>query len=309
MGPLRIDVDALYRQWPIQKAPGARPGYMPTFQDRLHRWIYGSRLVPIMQRTQLKRLLRNANLDTSWLNAFAEYWFNLGGRTLWHISDFFFLRNFYRLRQPPPTVNTTASPSEHLALWQSEGFLYGLFHAVLKESFFSENECLLLLRRYKPHYRTLLEYGAGSAPITHSIIEHNCASPDCEFTIADIPTLVFHYASHKFRHCSNVHPIVLEKADQFQIVTNKKFDIIFCCQVFEHLDAPMVTAKLLVDRLAPGGVIFFDYTKSDARGLDSRQGLEERTHVLDYLETSLRVIHGRIDKDRSMGLTAAQKAG
>lgn len=227
---------------------------------------------------------------------------------MWHVSDFFFLRTFYRLRQPPPNPNTIATISGHLATWQDQDFLYGLFQAIFQESFTSEYECLRLLRSLKPGWSSLLEYGAGSAPITSSIIQHGCWRRECSCMISDIPTLTFHYAAYKFRYCLNVEPILLRPEDDFQLITDRQFDVVFCCQVFEHLNRPLVTVKRLTQALKPEGVLIFDYIKSEAKGLDSLQGLVERESVLDYIASAFRIEYGEIRKDQNVGLTVARKA-
>jgi len=307
MGPLRIDVASLYSRVPITKTDSAKPGLVPDFQDIFHRTIYKRRQIPLHLRAKAKALLRRTNLDELWLRHFQDYWVKLGGRPLWHPSDFYFLRTFYRLRQPPPDANTRDTTADHLGLWQDESFLYGLFNSVIKETFSSEYGLLHLLHSLNPSWSSMLEYGAGSAPITSSIVQHAYWRRGCSSMICDMPTLTFHYAAHKFRCCSNVVPVLLRTEDDFQLVTHHTFDAIFCCQVFEHLNRPLDTAKRLVQLLNVGGVLFFDYIKSEARGLDSRQGLVERDSVLEYLASALRIEHGQIRKDQNVGLTAGRK--
>ncbi len=307
MGPLRINVPSLYDQIPIAKADSHKPGLVPDFQDVFHRIIYRRSQVPLYFRVKAKNVFRRTSIDEFWLRNFQSYWSKLGGRPLWHPSDFYFLRTFYRLRQPPPDANTNDTTSAHLDLWQNAGFLYGLFHAVLKETFSSEYGLLLLLRSLIPDWSTMLEYGSGSAPITSSIVQHTRLRRGCSCVICDLPTLTFHYAAHKFRYCSNVEPVLLRAEEDFQLITDRTFDVIFCCQVFEHLNRPLETAKRLVALLNVGGVLFFDYIKSEGIGLDSYQGLAERDAVLEYLSSSLRLEHGQIRKDKNVGLTVGRK--
>lgn len=307
MGPLSIDVVSLFNRMPITIKESAHPGLVPAFQDKFHRLIYRRPQFPLSLRVSAKELLRRTNLDNLWLKHFEDYWIKLGGRPLWHVSDFFFLRTFYRLRQPPPTANTIETTQDHLAAWQDQGFLYGLFHAVLKESFSSEYQYLQLLRSMKRDWSSLLEFGAGSAPITSSIVQHGCWGPGRMCVIADLATLTFHYAAYKFRHCSNIEPLLLRPEDDFQLVTNQQYDVVFCCQVFEHLNEPLETVRRLKQALKPGGVLFFDYIKSEARGLDSVQGLVERESVLKYIATEFHIEYGTIKKGQNVGLTVARK--
>ncbi len=127
MGLLQIDVASLYDRMPITASSSGRPGFVTAFQDRFHRFIYRSRQLPLKLRVKAKTVLRTTNLDNLWLKHFQDYYIKLGGRPLWHVSDFFFLRNFYRLRQPPPNPNSIETTSVHLAAWQDPGFFTDSF--------------------------------------------------------------------------------------------------------------------------------------------------------------------------------------
>ena len=165
------------------------------FQNRFHRYFYGFALLPLRVRIELKTLLRNSGIDNIWLRHFQEYWGQLGGRPLNHPSDFFFLRNFYRVRQPALSENTIRDVNTHLEAWQSPEFIFPLFLAVLDETFASEYELLKLLATLGNSYSAILEYGCGSANITSAIIQHRLrCCQKASYVISDIPTLPFHYA-------------------------------------------------------------------------------------------------------------------
>ncbi len=307
MGPLEIDVPALYTRLPINKDADARFNNVPLFHDDFHRYLYGNRLIPLKYRARLRELLRKTGVDDLWLGHFQEYWTQLGGRPLWHPSDFFFLRNFYRLRQQPPSLNQITDNSSHLEAWQDSTYIYSLFHAVFKETFLSEPKYINAALRFCPNALTVLEYGGGLAPITTSCIEFNSLSKGTQYLIADLPTLTFHYGGRKFRKCSNVELCVLSPDHNFQLHTDYKFDIVFCCQVFEHLNEPLDTVKRLYQNLRSGGVLIFDYIKSEGRGLDSMQGLRDRNSVLGFVAKTFKIESGKIDPATHVGLTVARK--
>ena len=308
MGPLRIDIPSLYERIPIKKEEDAKVDYVPLFQDKFHLFIYAFSVLPLYLRSRLKFLLRKTSVDDIWLRHFQDYWVHLGGRPLWHTSDFFFLRNFFRLRQPPLDESTIEGLDVHLATWQNPEFIYSLFHAVLQETFSSELAILRLLRSMPPSFSSVLEFGCGSAIITSSILQHRCYKPkSTTFVIADLPTLTFHYATYKFRKCSNVIPITLLPKNNFQLITNKRFDVVFCCQVFEHLSDPMQTINTLYEVLNNDGLLYFDYIISEAKGLDTLQGLTYRNDVLDFITDKFVIEFGSIDKTKNIGLTVARK--
>jgi hypothetical protein len=79
---LRVDVAALYRQYPIDRRR-EWPGAVVPF----HR-IYSAPL-PVRTRVQIWKLLHRANLDQGWLRRFASYWESiLGGRPMHSPDDF-----------------------------------------------------------------------------------------------------------------------------------------------------------------------------------------------------------------------------
>jgi 2-polyprenyl-3-methyl-5-hydroxy-6-metoxy-1,4-benzoquinol methylase len=307
LGPLRIDVAALCEKHSLTTKEATHPGFVPLYRDGFHRYIYRRPQIPLQHRVHAKALLRRTGVDDLWLKHFGAYWSKFGGRPLWHPSDFFFLRSFYRLRQSPPQSNTIQDATTHLAAWQDADYLFGLFNAVLKETFFSEYETLRILQSIKPRWTSLLEYGAGSAPIASSIIQHGYWRRGCTITLADLATLSFHYASYKFRQCSNVDLMVLRPEDEFRLVAEREFDVICCCQVFEHMNEPLKTVQRFHQLLATGGVLLFDYIRAEGKGLDSMQGVLQRDSVLDYIGRSFRIEHGAINKTQSMGLTLARK--
>lgn len=308
MGPLRINVSDLYERMPIKKQPPLADNFISAYQNRFHRYFYGSPLIPFSLKVKLKTILRNSGIDNVWLRHFQKYWGQLGGRPLHHPSDFFFLRNFYRVRQPPLADNTIEDVDTHLEAWQNPEYIFPLFSAVFEETFASDYEILKLFSADRNYYFDVLEFGCGSANTTSAIIQHRLKCfRKASFVISDIPTLTFHYAGYKFRNCRNVRPITLEKQNDFRLVTDKRFDVVFCCQVFEHLNDPVQTVKTFYNILKQNGILVFDYILSEAKGLDSMQGLAYRDDVLKFIGENYTIEHGSINKSTSIGTTIARK--
>jgi 2-polyprenyl-3-methyl-5-hydroxy-6-metoxy-1,4-benzoquinol methylase len=124
---------------------------------------------------------------------------------------------------------------------------------------------------------------------------------------SDIQTLAFHYGAYRFRHCSNVIPLLLVPDDDFSLNLSDSVDAIFCITVFEHLNKPLETIKSFYYYLNPNGLLFFDYIKGDGDGLDTLAGVRERNEVLDYVTEHFEVLLGTISKEKSMGLTVVKK--
>jgi 2-polyprenyl-3-methyl-5-hydroxy-6-metoxy-1,4-benzoquinol methylase len=125
--------------------------------------------------------------------------------------------------------------------------------------------------------------------------------------ISDMQTLAFHYAAYRFRSCSNVIPVLLRPEDEFVLKLDDKLDVIFCFAVFEHLNQPFQTAKTLYNLLGPGGILFFDYIKSEGLGFDTQKGVKERAPVIDFIGDKFVVIEGELNREESMRLTVVRK--
>jgi 2-polyprenyl-3-methyl-5-hydroxy-6-metoxy-1,4-benzoquinol methylase len=253
------------------------------------------------------QLLRRVRLDLAWFERFRRYWGKvLGGRPLWGVEDFYFLRNVYRMRFQNATVPDTTDAGAHLEAWQRPAVLSHLFHSVYKESLNHELRVLRPLRGLarKP-VRTLLEFGCGSAPITTTLCEFQPPRGRREIWISDIETVPFHYAAHTLAPFREIHAVPLRPENRFRFPVGQKFDAIFCMTVLEHLQEPLAVVEHLRELLAPDGLLFFDYVKSDATGLDTVAGRDQRPATLAFLRGSFRILHGALDDDRSIGLTVA----
>ena len=82
-----------------------------------------------------------------------------------------------------------------------------------------------------------------------------------------------------------------------------QFDAIYCLAVLEHVNDPVETMRTFHRLIRPGGVLIFDYIKSDAEGLDSVEGLRDRAAALRFIEGNFRLLSGRLDGEQSMKLT------
>jgi hypothetical protein len=50
-------------------------------------------------------------------------------------------------------------------------------------------------------------------------------------------------------------------------------------------------------------LLCFDYVKSDATGLDTVAGRDQRPAVLAFVREHFRIVRGTLEEERSMGLT------
>jgi 2-polyprenyl-3-methyl-5-hydroxy-6-metoxy-1,4-benzoquinol methylase len=296
---LHVDAAQLFRTFP----PHRDESVAKVWCGQLARF-YSTSFLPLPERHAIWSLLRRLDLDQAWFERFRIYWGRvLGGRPLWGVQDFHFLRSIYRMRfQRGRNLPELAAASAHLDAWQQPPLLSHLFHSVYKESLFTTLDLLAHLRRARRPVRRLLEFGCGTGPVATSVCEF-FRPAGMTLLLADIETVSFHYAAWKFASFPNVRPIRLRPEDEFQLQLDEPVDAIFCMTVFEHLNNPLETIASFRRLLNPGGVLVFDYIKSEAMGLDSSRGLADRAEVLGFIGRNFKVLHGRLDPERSIGTT------
>lgn len=295
-----LDVSALYRDRPVgQKDPGApRIGAGPL-------GVYRRRMAPLRHRAALAARLRRTNVDLDWFDAFSEYWRDvLGGRPLWGVEDFYFLRGAYRMQHQANVVPDTTDPDLHLEAWQRPELLYQVFHQVYYETRYVNVQALAALRRHGAS--SLLEYGAATAPVLTQYVTF--VDPSIRATIADLESIAFHFGAWKFRGYDAIQVAPLVPQNSFALEVDDRFDAICCLTVFEHLNQPLETVRQFERLLAPGGILLFDYALTDGGGLDTQQGAAERDAVLDFIESDFDV-SVPIDRSRSVPLVCARKRG
>ena len=126
--------------------------------------------------------------------------------------------------------------------------------------------------------------------------------------MADIENFPFHYTRHNFARFDEVTLHSIKKFDDPLEGVNEKFDVIWLQEVFEHLDSPRYIAEYLLNRLNPNCIYVFDYIKSDATGMDSIQGLDERIETLQFLSDHLVPVVGKLKvSDDSLPLIIRRK--
>jgi len=304
---LVVDVEKIYSKHPINKKFSQKINQVNYMKGIFYK-LYRSSLFPLRVRVLFWQFLRQTNIDLTWFNEFEKYWTDIiGGRPLWNLQDLFFLKNIYRIKFQECQIPDTEDSKIHLETWQRPELIYQLLHLVCKESSINEYELSKLLRKYKKNFKSILEFGCGTAPITTSLFEFFHLPKRINIYISDIQTLAFNYAAYKFRNCSNVNPLLLVADNDFLLDLGTKVDVITCTSVFEHLNNPLDTIKTFYDTLNPEGLLFFDFIKSSGEGLDTMQAVRQRESVLDFISENFKPIYGRITKEKTMGLTIIKK--
>jgi SAM-dependent methyltransferase len=258
----------------------------------------------VSQRLRLNEFLMTSGIRRQWFDEFYGYWsLVLGGRPLSFI-DFFMLLHDYRKRQQHTSEMEWSSPASHVRNWQNPGAIYTTFSLIRSAALRP-----IIGRVLWPHISRgarVLEYGCSLEPF-YNCYRNFYSYRNCNWTLADLANFPFHYAKYLYRNDRGVtlHTIVPEKFED-PLGSDITYDVVIVINVFEHLDEPLRVAEYLLSRIAPGGLLVFDYLESDGKGFDTPRALEQRKACLRYLHSHLEVLYGRIVADEDVQFTIAQ---
>lgn len=287
------------------------PSTYRILQNPLQR-IYRIGWIPLKWRALLWRLLTQTHVDLFWFYDFRRYWSEcLELRPLWGVEDFYYLRALFRSRFQYLEVADTESTEEHMVPWRRPEMLYFLMQQVYVESKHRDFEILRLFRKHHngPALFRALEYGSGIAPVTRVFLDFYAKSARAHFVISDLETVAYHYGVCRFSKERNVKSVPLTVSNGLHLPDAfcDPQDVIFCITVFEHLHEPLRVIERFYSLLKPGGLLFFDYIKSDGGGLDTHAGVREREQVLRFVGEKFELLEGHLDAGHNLGLTVVRK--
>lgn len=302
----RPDVPALLKEQDAQLAaarPGARSGEglgpLGHLASRLRLYALGLLVI-----TGWHRALVYANLRLAWFDEFQRYWVDaLGNRPL-HPHDFYHLCGVYRqrLQSIDPDLTTDA---RQLEAWRDHRIVYYLFAHTYRQALSP-----LRVQRYARFLRRrgrVAEYGCGTGPIV-TTLARRYRHLDLELVGADIPHLLFHFVRWRLRDAPYVTFVPIAPEDDAPLPG--RYDAIFCLETLEHVPRPLAVLGHLHAALQPGGVLVFDYVRSEATGLDTAGGLRDRDAALRFILDRFDIVDGRVPLDGShVAPVVARKRG
>ena len=293
--------------WDLLDLKGAAAFPAPPGNSSLFQRMYSARWLPLRLRLLIWSLAQSAHWDQRWLQDLDAYWTGvLHGRPIGGPLGFSYLYGTLRERFYRYSTNLAADWESHLSPWQAAPLIYQLVDLAYLESTKSDVDMALLVKRHSPKDGVVLEFGAGIAPVTRCVHQFGMAAKRT-FYVADIPTHAFHYAVWRFSRHHEVRPIVLREEEGFILPKGLSVDLIVCREVFEHLPDPVQTVQSFAGHLKSGGVLIFDYVKSDARGLDTKLGLTSRLEAIALVRERFDLLEGDLsDPDRSLPTTVVR---
>ena len=193
---------------------------------------------------------------------------------------------------------------KNLQAWQDPDTMYLIFGSVWK---YAKSDYLDFLQflKYLPKDGKILEYGCGIAPITQGFVRY-LQHKDYHFVIADIMQINFIYAMYLLNKYEEVTSQLLAPWHN-TLTDTETYDAIFCLTVMEHIPNPVEVMQSFHRALKDGGVLVFDYIKSEGEGLDSKTSLKQRAACIEYIRDNFEVIKGNLSSHESIGETVVRK--
>jgi 2-polyprenyl-3-methyl-5-hydroxy-6-metoxy-1,4-benzoquinol methylase len=242
----------------------------------------------LLVRLGLHRRLVYANLRLDWFHEFQAYWVEALGYRPIHPHDFYYLAGVYRqrLQSIAPDLGSDVT---HLESWRDPRIVYYLFAHTFRQALQP-----LHVHRYARFIRRgarVAEFGCGTAPMLFALARRY-RHRDLALVGADLPHLLFHFARWRFRHDRFVSLVPIEPGNDAPLPG--RYDVVFCLEVLEHVPRPLAVLRHFVDVLQPGGILIFDYVRSEGTHLDSAASLREREAALRFVLDRFEVVEGQI---------------
>lgn len=240
-----------------------------------------------------------------WFIEFKLFWTNmLGGRPL-NIMDFHMLRMWYRVKNQATEQLSWDTIEEHMDNWKKDENMSMIFQQLYGNALSPHRPLPYVHRNSR-----VLEYGCSHAPYYRSYRKYY-NHKRARWVLADVKNISFLFSKYTYRNDCDIEEMIVideKNADNPLMGIEGKFDVIILTTVLEHLHKPKMIVELLWNYLNGGGYFVFDYVKSEAMGLDSKQGLEQRIETLKYIKENLILVRGNLDNiEESVSLCIARK--
>jgi 2-polyprenyl-3-methyl-5-hydroxy-6-metoxy-1,4-benzoquinol methylase len=284
-------IEAQNARLPVKPAgarSGAGLGWLGGLTSRLRLYGLGAQVL-----TGWHHALVHANLKLGWFREFQRYWVEeLGNRPI-HPHDFYYLSGIYRQRLQSITADLSNDTAQ-LESWRDPRIVYYLFAHTYRQALSP-----LRVQRYArflPRRGRVVEFGCGVAPIVTALARHY-RHLDLELVAADIPHLLFHFVRWRFRDVPFVTTAPIVPDDDTPLPGH--YDVVFCVEVLEHVPRPLAVLRHFHDVLRPGGILVFDFVRSEGEGLDTATALRDREPALRYILEHFEILDGRVPLDGS----------
>ena len=286
---IRIDINEMHRKV-NQESPRHPFNQFSLTKKILHKILYRIKLYPKLIESGFIR---------RWFSEFNFYWQKeIGARPL-KFHDFFYLYSNYRVKFQNIKLEEEDNPNKFLQDWQKPANIYQIFSCTYQYS--TNPFSYLPFKKYLKKNDNILEYGCGIAPITTSLVHYR--PNKYNLTIADIPQYNYHYAKWKLKKFK----VKTIDIDPTKIPPLEKYNVVFIITVLEHLTDPLEVIKNITDHIKPGGFLIFDYIMTDGEGLDTKNSLDQKKKVIEYIKENYKIIKGDLNTNKSIKASIAKK--
>jgi SAM-dependent methyltransferase len=184
---------------------------------------------------------------------------------------------------PMPT-----SEAEAVRLWASTATKNLLFSTIGRREL--QPLRFLRLMRHLPWRGSVLEYGAGAAPLAHGLaVAWPFMRPNV--FVADIEWPLFAYCRKRFAMDPGVACVPAEYAIGTPMTRNL-YDAIVCTETLEHVWDGLGTVRRLMESLKPGGLLLYDYGAQSKDQPYAPHGMSQREATLALIEALGQRIYG-----------------
>lgn len=282
---IRIDIAASHRrldEGADERQSGPAPGVSTRLAGRL-RYLGDA----LLQRANALEALSITGIRRGWFRDFQDYWANcLGGRPIQPV-DFYLLYHEYRKKQQLPDRLAWGSAQQHIQNWQNPVHLFAVFCYARLQAV--SPVVPMHVWRFIPRAGHCLEYGCSLAPFYYAAKTYRLL-PEGKWALADIPGFAFHYAKYRYRRDPVDFLTIRDFSDP--LAGKGPFDTVFLTTVLEHVDDPVHLMGYLFGKMKRGGILVFDYIKSDGSGLDTPSSLEKREECLKLIARETKLLSG-----------------
>lgn len=138
------------------------------------------------------------------------------------------------------------------------------------------------------------EYGGGIGPVTRFLVK---IFPRWQYTIVDLDCPALKFARWRFKNNQNVS---FATVFPNELPLNKKYDVIVCLDVLEHVTNPFKVIKHLIANLKPQGWLYLNFIYEPGQE-NLASAAKQRPKVLKYLSQKLQPIFTIDPQDHSIG--------
>ena len=157
-------------------------------------------------------------------------------------------------------------------------------HFLLRQMYYHRNDCFHVVGdslRKAGREGDFCEYGGGVGPVTAWL---RPGFPGWRYTLVDLPTPALEFARWRFRNFPNVE--TLEPGLGADLPLRRRYDVITCFDVLEHVFNPLEVLRHIVEHLKPGGTFHLNFIHAPG-GANLAEAAEQRAEAIKLLEATM----------------------